>query len=160
MASLMLDVPLCGQAHDNSCWNASAQMIWWYWQTKTGKQGPMWTVPEVYDRAGTTGILPVEFVRLAKNVGMRSVSFSFPLCNESILDLLVRHGPLWCAGYWWGTKAGHVVVATGVSEGIVHLNDPAPKRTGSKKTKSVGEFNSQLANNIAGCLMRKDPDRY
>lgn len=160
MAVLKYEVPLYGQANANSCWNASATMIWTYWQSVTRRQGPMHTLPEAYARSESKGLYPVEFVRLAENVGLKAVQFTYPLSADGIASLLDRHGPLWCAGFWWGTNAGHVIVATGINGSLMSFNDPAPQGKGSRITKSVGVFNAQLAQNVSGCLMYKDPNRY
>lgn len=160
MAQIKFDVPLIGQVNDNSCWNASAWMIWQYWQGKTKRQGPMNTVKEAFARSEKAGIYPLEFVKLAEKVGLKAASFKYPLSRAEFASLLLRHGPLWCAGYWWGTGAGHVIVATGLSDDVVFINDPAPRGKGSRKAKGLGEFNSQLAQQVAGCIMYKDPSRY
>ena len=160
MAVLNFNVPLVGQVNANSCWNASAQMLWLYWQGQTKRQGPMNTVQEAYARSKETGIYPVEFIRLAENVGLKSASFTFPLKKDDVASLLQRRGPLWCAGYWWGNKSGHIIVATGINDDIISINDPAPQGKGSKSKKSVGIFNSQLAQNVSGCIMYKDESRY
>lgn len=135
-------------------------MLWAYWQQRTGRQGPMNTVQDAYSQADERGLYPREFVELAKKVGLLSASFEYPLTARTLDALITTHGPMWCAGYWWGTSAGHIIVLTGVSNDLVHLNDPAPQGKGSKKTKPIGVFNSQLANTVAGCLMYKDPNRY
>jgi hypothetical protein len=68
---------------------------------------------------------------------------------------LADHGPLWCAGCWYGP--GHVIVLTGVDGESIHLNDPDG---GKKKTGLISWFNTKLYNNWDDCLMYKDPDAY
>jgi ABC-type bacteriocin/lantibiotic exporter with double-glycine peptidase domain len=160
MAVIKYQVPLFGQANANSCWNASAEMIWRYWQGKTNRQGPMHTATNAYSRSKETGIYPAEFVTLAENVGLKPVSFRYPISKSGLANLLSSHGPLWCAGYWWGNSSGHVIVVAGISGDVIFVNDPAPQGKGSRTTKGIGVFNSQLAQNVAGCIMYKDPERY
>lgn len=160
MAGIKYDVPLIGQANDNSCWNASAQMIWSYWQGRTKRQGPMQTLDDVYARSKTSGIFIPDFVRLAQNAGMRKAVFSFPISKSDMAALLQKHGPLWCAGQWLGPGQGHIVVATGINDSIVSINDPWPKGKGKVSTRDIGTFNGQLDQQVPGCLMYKDKARY
>ncbi|MBA1147439.1 C39 family peptidase [Ectothiorhodospiraceae bacterium WFHF3C12] len=148
-------VPRYQQAKPNSCWNAAAQMIWTYWQSVSGRQGPMWTHTQAYERADTTGLYPQEFVTLARRVGMKPVPVNGSFSTEKLASLLRTHGPLWCAGYWYGV--GHVIVLTGVEPGKVHLNDPDGAVA---KTGTLAWFNDKLATAVSGCLMCKDPTRY
>jgi len=154
-SKIKLDVPLVAQGKPNSCWNASANMVWLYSQGKTGRQGPMMTHQDAYDRADVSGITPQEFVTLAKNVGMKTLPLKNTHSKEDLYNYLNSHGPVWCAGYWFGV--GHIVVLTGVDSGTVFFNDPDG---GVTKEGTLAWFNSKLASNINGCLMVKDPARY
>ena len=152
---IKLDVPLVAQGKPNSCWNASAFMIWQYSQGKTGRQGPMMSHPVAYDRADVSGITPQEFVTLAKNVGMKALPLQNTYTDKDLYKFLSANGPLWCAGYWFGF--GHIIVLTGVDSGTIFFNDPDG---GVAKEGIISWFNSKLASGIEGCLMYKDPDRY
>lgn len=156
-----LDVPRIAQANSMSCWHASATMLWRYSQTKTGRQGPMHTLLEKYQ--DNTGIYPSDFIRLAKNVGLISVHDTSKSCTvyspESLIPLLKLHGPIWCAGKWFGF--GHVMVLRGGSftstSSTVHFNDPAG---GVPQRGNIEWFNEKLSSESSGCLMVKDPTAY
>jgi len=153
MATLKLDVPTLAQELSDCCWNTSAMMIWMYWQSQSGRQGPMNTLIRTYER--NHGITPQEFITLARTIGLE------PLPNKSLHssgDLhwdLKSKGPLWCAGHWFGP--GHVIVLTGIDGGQVFFNDPDG---GVKKSATVDWFNKKLASSLHGSLMFKDPGRY
>ena len=155
MADYTLDVPVAAQAKSMSCWHASAQMIWWYWQKKTGKQGPMWTEVEKWTDDKGVAVTAKDFLSLAKKVGMKPLPSQVSYNSEDLANLLKRHGPLWSSGTWYGF--GHVVVLTGVKGKTVHINDPDG---GKKKTGTVSWFNEKKFNEFDGCLMYKDPDAY
>lgn len=158
----LLDVPKVAQAKSMSCWHASATMLWRYSQMKTGRQGPMHTLLDVYK--DNTGIYPTDFIQLAKNIGLISVhdlSMSCPVTysSELLISLLQQHGLIWCAGYWYGP--GHIMVLTGVSytssSATVHFNDPD---RGVAKSGSIDWLNKKLASKYSGCLMAKNPVAY
>jgi ABC-type bacteriocin/lantibiotic exporter with double-glycine peptidase domain len=155
MAIVKLKVPLYAQQKSNSCWHASAYMIWMYWQLNGSGAGPMNTVSQKYEVADKTGLYPAEFITLAKKVGL----FSLPIANqhseEDLKKYLTDSGPVWCAGHWFG--AGHIVVLTGAGNGKVMFNDPDK---GVEKEGTVKWFNEKLAGQLPGCLMGKDPLRY
>jgi hypothetical protein len=153
MATLLLDVPLDEQTQSDTCWHSAAYMIWLYWQRKTGRQGPMWTLPQHY--ADNRPVSPQDFIRLAKNVGMREVERLKQYTNENLKKMLEGHGPLWCAGWWFGP--GHVIVLTGVTDDLAHINDPDG---GVRKRIPLQWFNTKLANQLPGCLMSKNPAAY
>ena len=97
-----------------------------------------------------------DFVALAQKVGLKAVDpRPAEYSSSTIGGLLHRHGPLWCAGHWFGP--GHIIVLTGVSNSSVYLNDPGG---GVKKTGSLAWFNRKLDNQIRGCLMYKNPNAY
>lgn len=151
----LLHVPLEAQQKSNTCWHAAALMIWYYSQGKTGRAGPMNSLTDQWSK--NNPIRPPEFIRLARNVGL------LPLANTTHVSLsasfleeaLKRHGPIWCAGYWYGV--GHIIVLTGVANDIVFLNDPDG---GVRKIGSLSWFNNKLASEYTGCMMVKDPRRY
>ncbi|MES1159519.1 MAG: papain-like cysteine protease family protein [Bacteroidota bacterium] len=152
--SIRLDVPTVAQTSDSTCWHASANMLWLYSQSVTGRQGPMNTLANKW-----SSNLPVnirDFVSLAQKVGLKAV-FPRPTSYDSnTLEQLLRNfGPLWCAGHWFGP--GHIIVLTGVNGNNVYLNDPG---NGGKKVNVVSWFNQKLDNHVTGCLMYKDPMAY
>jgi hypothetical protein len=153
MATLILDVPAVAQSKSNTCWHASASMLWLYSQQQTGRQGPMNTLADHWKDNQAVG--PGDFIGLASKVGLREVPRSETYTSDGLQALLSGHGPLWCAGYWYGP--GHVIVLTGIDGSEVRINDPDG---GVKKTELLAWFNTKLANSLAGCLMSKDPARY
>ncbi|MCA8960149.1 MAG: C39 family peptidase, partial [Planctomycetes bacterium] len=155
MPKIRLKVPTVAQEKPNSCWHASASMIWSYWQSQTGRQGPMFTVPDAYARADTVGLYPTEFITLAKNVGLKPLPLSNQLTEADLFRDLRDSGPIWCAGYWFGV--GHIIVLTGVGGGRIQFNDPDG---GVEKEDTLAWFNQKLASGIAGCRMVKDAQRY
>jgi ABC-type bacteriocin/lantibiotic exporter with double-glycine peptidase domain len=152
--SKIFNVPLVAQTSNNTCWHASSQMIWFYWQGVTNKQGPMNTIAENYkdDR----GVTAQQFVTLAGKVGLKKVSPAPSTYTSQVLEsLLNRYGPLWSAGMWFGV--GHIIVLTGVDGEVIFFNDPD---RGVKKRGDVDWFNRKLSKNVDGCLMYKDPNAY
>jgi len=150
----LLNVPVVAQTSNMTCWHASASMIWYYWQSITGRQGPMNTLANKWSANQPVNV--DDFVSLAKKVGLKPVDprpGSYD--GKTLQKLLQRHGPLWCAGHWYGP--GHIIVLTGINNNTVFLNDPGG---GQRKTGSVAWFNQKLNNEIAGCLMFKDPHAY
>ena len=148
-----LSVPLEAQRKNSTCWHASALMIWRYSQITSGRAGPMYSLSEKWGRNET--ISPPEFITLAKNVGLVELPLANNHTASSLEAWLKAHGPIWCAGYWYGP--GHVIVLTGVDTGIALLNDPDG---GKPKLGTIAWFNQKLASQIPGCMMIKDSKRY
>jgi ABC-type bacteriocin/lantibiotic exporter with double-glycine peptidase domain len=151
----MLSVPLVAQSKTMSCWHASAEMIWLYWQRKTGRQGPMFTLVTEWSANSGINVSATDFVRLARAVGLKPVPRQHMYTSADLIGMLRKYGPLWCAGEWYG--AGHVVVLTGVDGKMVHINDPDK---GMQKIQEVSWFNQKLFNSVDGALMFKDPNAY
>jgi ABC-type bacteriocin/lantibiotic exporter with double-glycine peptidase domain len=147
-------VPPVAQTSSNTCWHAAAQMIWYYWQGQTGRQGPMNTLAGNYQN--NWAITPTQFVQLAGNAGLKKISPNAKSYTPALLEeLLMKYGPLWCAGYWFGP--GHIIVLTGVFGDRISFNDPD---LGIKKSGSVSWFDGKVAKSVDGCLMYKDPLAY
>jgi len=153
MAFIYFSVPVDAQETSDTCWHSCAQMIWWFWQGITGRQGPMNTLGKHYEE--NRPVTAADFIPLAQKVGMREVPRYDTYDDEKLRDLLQAHGPLWCAGYWYGY--GHVIVLTGVDSSGVYYNDPDG---GVRMKQGLAWFNTKLANVLPGCLMSKDPKRY
>lgn len=153
MAKIKLDVPLLAQEKSMCCWHTSANMIWLYWQRQSGRHGPMYTVAPTYE--SNTGIGPGAFIVLARAVGLSELPTQNTFASDDLFRYLRDKGPLWCAGFWYGL--GHIVVLTGVDGGMVYINDPDG---GVKKSGTLAWFNAKLSNEVPGCLMYKDPNRY
>ena len=151
---MKLVVPTVAQTSHNTCWHASAQMIWFYWQGIHHRQGPMNTLAASYK--SDMGVRPEQFVILAAKAGLKKVDYSFNTYTSAIIQrLLLQYGPLWCAGFWYGV--GHIIVLTGVDDNNVYFNDPAG---GVRKTEEVAWFNNKLSKTVPGCIMYKDPHAY
>lgn len=154
MATIKYEVPTVKQANPMSCWNASAQMIWWYWQGDSGRQGPMQSLADRFANAQPVKP-PHDFIALAKNVGLKPIKFTHPLTAVSLHDILKKHGPLWCAGEWFGP--GHIIVITGTDGAEVNYNDPGDGKAGKG---SLAWFNAKIHHFVQDCMMCKDPTRY
>ncbi|MCK5895613.1 MAG: hypothetical protein KAG20_02345 [Cocleimonas sp.] len=153
-----LKVPLKAQEKSNTCWHAAAYMLWLYSQGRTGRAGPMHSLDKKW--SNNKGVAPSDFIRLAKNVGLLPLSDTMNACLESysaemLEGFLKEHGPIWCAGYWYGLP--HIIVLTGVANNMVYLNDPDK---GVAKIGSLIWFNNKLASQYAGCMMVKSAARY
>ena len=155
MAHIKLDVPLYAQQKPNSCWHASAYMVWLYWQKNGKGEGPMNTVTAKYEAADKEGLYPGEFITLAEKAGLYKLPVKNQHSEEDLAGYLKAGGPVWSAGYWFGF--GHIIVLTGIEKGKVLFNDPDQ---GVKKEGTVKWFNEKLAGQLQGCLMVKDPGRY
>ena len=151
---IKLSVPLAAQSKNNTCWHASAWMIWRYHQNLTGRVGPMNTLRLKW--MNNNAIHPKEFIKLAGKVGLiNSNGNSGNHSSDNLESILKTRGPIWCAGYWYGL--GHVIVLTGVDKNNVFLNDPDG---GKRKTGSLTWFNEKLASQFQGCMMVKNPKSY
>jgi ABC-type bacteriocin/lantibiotic exporter with double-glycine peptidase domain len=148
------NVTTVAQTSNNTCWHASSLMIWYYWQSLTNKQGPMNTIADNYK--DDQGVTPQQFVNLAGKIGLKKI-FQIPTycTSQRLEEFLVRYGPLWCAGFWYGV--GHIIVLTGVDGEKIFFNDPDG---GFKKEGTVTWFNTKLSKEVDGCVMYKDPHAY
>lgn len=138
-----LDVPHFPQEKANSCWHASARMLYGF--KKLACINPL---PATWKK--DQGIQPGEFIELAKAVGLRTLPkvnqcFSWKFLEDSLND----YGPLWAAGQWNGPN--HIVVITGVDAGgKVFVNDPAFP---SPVIRDIGWFNDRIDKNVEIPLM-------
>jgi uncharacterized protein YvpB len=112
--------------------------------------GPRLGIPEVWARANTTGIYPIEFAQLAENEGLKRINANTKWSLGDLAAILSAHGPIWCAGYWFGS--GHVIVLTGVDGASFYFNDPMEPK---EKSNSIEWFNKKLAKTFNGCMMYK-----
>ena len=147
-----LKVPLVAQTKNMSCWNASAQMIWYWSQSQTQRSGPMNTLGDKFTE--NNGVQVEDFIKLAKTVGMMPLPDQDSYTEKKLEALLRANGPIWCAGFWFGF--GHIVVLTGVDTGKIFFNDPDQ---GKAKEGTIAWFNEKLAK-VTGRMMVKDPKRY
>jgi hypothetical protein len=113
-----LEVPTVAQTSSDTCWHSAALMVWYYSQKMTGKSGPMNTLREDFEANRPINDWP----SLAKLVGLAEIGKDQEYTSDELMNLLVKHGPLWAAGNWYGV--GHCIVITGVDGGSVYLNDP------------------------------------
>lgn len=152
--SYSLAVPIVVQTSTETCWHASAMMIWYYWQGATGRQGPMNTLADKW--SANRPVVVSDFVLLAEKAGLKAVIPRPGNYDSRTLEKLLRmYGPLWCAGHWFGP--GHIIVLTAVNDSTVFFNDPAD---GLRKNRSIEWFNAKLNKELPGCLMYKDPMAY
>lgn len=148
-----ISVPLIAQSKSDTCWHASSMMIWRYWQHKTGKSGPMNTLSPKW--TSNQPITPTDFVNLARKVGLKALPTKPFFTSGELEKLLKDHGPIWCAGFWFGV--GHIIVLTGVDDQIVLFNDPDG---GKPKMGKLNWFNQKIDSHLAGAMMYKDPEAY
>ena len=132
--SIRLNVPLVSQRMAMSCWYASACMVAYY-----RAPGPRLGLPGAY--RANIGVMAQDFIRLAAAEGLRSLQAPEFLTENQLETYLRNFGPIWCAGYWDGV--GHVVVLTGVQDGIVYINDPNPAV--GQREESMAWFNLKRA---------------
>ena len=145
-------VPPIAQHSSDTCWHAAAMMIWQYSQGVSGRQGPMNTLARAYEANRSI----TAWARLARKAGMKAVPAPLGFLQVTDIErLLVNHGPLWCAGYWYGP--GHVIVLTGVDDDYVYLNDPDG---GVKKKETIAWFNLKVMGKWPGAVAYKDPAAY
>lgn len=149
---IKLNVPLEAQRKSLTCWHASALMIWYYWQGKSGRSGPMHSLADNW--ADNKILLFADFSKIAKNVGLMPLPDKDSFTEQSLEDLLRTYGPIFCAGVWYGP--GHAIVLTGVDSGEVYINDPDQ---GKAKKETIAWFNQKLLK-CKDRMMVKDPKRY
>jgi cysteine protease avirulence protein AvrRpt2 len=138
-----LSVDHIQQEQQNSCWHASARMLYGYKQMACINP-----LPDRYE--ADNGIGAEEFINLAADVGLETL----PRVNQCygwqfLEDALERYGPIWAAGQWNGVN--HIVVITGVeNNGTVYVNDPAfPLPV----TRDIGWFNDRIDKSVAIPMM-------
>jgi ABC-type bacteriocin/lantibiotic exporter with double-glycine peptidase domain len=152
--SKIYNVPVVAQTTSNTCWHAASLMIWYYWQGVTNKQGPMNTLADNYKN--NTAASASQWIVLAQKVGLSKVTPNVSSVTAQTLEnLLIKCGPLWCAGTWFGP--GHAIVLTGINGERIYLNDPDG---GVKKSSTVDWFNKKIFKNVNGNLMYKNPNAY
>lgn len=140
---MKLNVLHIPQERANSCWHASARMLYGY-----KRLACIHPLPEQWDN--DRGINPDEFIKLAQAIGLRTL----PKVNQSyswkfLEDALTAYGPLWAAGQWNGPN--HIVVITGVDVGgKVFVNDPAFP---APVERNMGWFNDKIDKNVDVPLM-------
>ncbi|QEH32415.1 Papain-like cysteine protease AvrRpt2 [Aquisphaera giovannonii] len=126
------------QEKPNSCWHASARMLYGFWN-----QACINPLPADYD--ADQGLTAQQFIDLASNLGLSTL----PRVNQSygwtwMRDALNSYGPIWAAGQWNGPN--HIVVITGVdSDGTLYVNDPAYP---SPVIRNMGWFNQKIDKNV------------
>jgi len=138
-----ITVPMIRQEKQQSCWHASARMLWAFKHRQS--IDPLSNVFQA-----NTGVSPAQFVDLARELGLKTVpeiNMSYPW--NGVDDLLRRHGPLWAAGRWYGVN--HIVVVTGVDpDGTLYVNDPG---TGRRRIHDMRFFNDRIANTVRNPIM-------
>jgi hypothetical protein len=155
MAFIKLNVPLHAQKKGNSCWNASAYMLWVYSQQKSGRQGPMATHFNAYAVADRTPLQYNQFGHFMKQVGLKSLTKKVHHTQQDLVNYLRKNGPILCCGTWFGP--GHAIVLTGVDDSKVYFNDPD---RGVEKSGTLRWWNEKLYSQFADTLMYKDPSAY
>jgi hypothetical protein len=138
--SVRLQVPHVPGAKNNSCWHDSARMLFQYKRRADINplaQDGVW--------ARDSGLAPGEFVRLARDLGLRPLPVppaSFDV--RFLAEALTKYGPLWAAGDWNG--GNHIIVITGAdSDGGVWINDPAFAR--AQQWRNIAWFNEHIYRN-------------
>jgi hypothetical protein len=137
------NVLLIRQEKLNSCWHASARMLYGY--KKLACTHPL---PNAYSK--DRGLSASSFVELAKTVGLSTLPRVNMSCDWTFVDETLRHhGPIWAAGMWNG--APHIIVITGVdSNGTLYVNDPA---FGTPQVRDIGWFNARIAKDVPVPMM-------
>ena len=140
---IYVNVPLIRQEKNMSCWHASARMIWAFKNYQC-----IHPMPSTFDT--NTGLNAKDFIRLAKELGFKSVpAINMTYLWRGLAELLRRHGPIWAAGYWYG--APHIIVITGVDpSGTVYVNDPGHH---GRTTGTMEWFNKKIAHDVSHPLM-------
>lgn len=135
---MRLNVDHIMQERQNSCWHASARMLFGY-----KRQACIHPLPDDYD--ADKGITAEQFINLAGDMGLDTL----PQVNQTFSWLffdsnLASVGPIWAAGQWNGVN--HIIVVTGVDDDdTLYVNDPA---FGAPVIRSVGWFNARIDKNV------------
>ena len=134
----LTNVPLFKQEKENSCWHASARMLYGY--KRLACTHPL---PKTYD--DNRGLNANKFVDLAKVVGLKTLPRVNMSYDWTFVDQMLRqHGRIWAAGVWNGLP--HIVVITGVdSNGTLYVNDPA---FAVPQQRNMGWFNDRIAKDV------------
>ena len=132
--AIRLNVPLITQNQTNSCWYAAACMVAYF-----RKPGPRKGLPNKW--IINNGILTTEILKLAKSEGLNTIHTTNSNFTEKQLESFLKlKGPIWCAGKW--DNVGHVVVLTGIENGLVYLNDPNPAK--KRRVETLDWFNEKI----------------
>lgn len=154
MSKIQYDVPLEAQQKSNTCWNASAFMIWRYWQGVSGRQGSMNSLGNKW-ASNSTISLTKESIELAKKVGLHDATTIKSHTSSTLYQILKSKGSIWCAGKWF--CFGHVIVLIGIDGNKIYFNDPDG---GRKKWGPVGWFNLKSYSQYTGYMLAKNPKAY
>lgn len=140
---MKLKVAHIQQERANSCWHASARMLYGF-----KKHASIHPLPETW--VNDQGIQPEEFINLASELGLETLPKVNKCYNWTFLNkLLTTYGPIWAAGQWNGFN--HIVVITGVdASGRVFVNDPAFP---SPVLRNMKWFNERIDKNVDVPLM-------
>jgi hypothetical protein len=132
-----LKVPLIIQDKPMACWYAGAQMLYAY------KRASIDPLHNVY--VDDKGIRPSQFIDLAAAAGLKTIPRVNQTYDWTFIDSLLKaYGPIWAAGYWYGSP--HVIVITGVdSGGALLINDPG---FASPQFRDMGWFNKHIATDV------------
>ena len=138
--SVRLQVPHVHGTKNNSCWHDSARMLFQY--KRHADLNPL-AADGLWAR--DSGLAPGEFVRLARDLGLRPLPVPPATFQVQFLaDSLTKYGPLWAAGDWNGFN--HIIVITGAeSDEGVWINDPAFARPGLRR--NITWFNEHIYHN-------------
>ncbi len=140
---MRLDVMHIMQERQNSCWHASARMLFGY-----KRAACIHPLPQEYD--DDQGIQASEFIDLARDMGLETL----PQVNQTFSWLFIDNnlrsvGPIWAAGQWNGVN--HIIVVSGVDEdGTLYVNDPA---FGAPVVRDMSWFNARIDKNVAIPMM-------
>lgn len=135
---MRLDVMHIMQERQNSCWHASARMLYGY-----KRNACIHPLPSEYD--DDQGIQAEEFINLARELGLETL----PQVNQTfswmfIDNNLASYGPIWAAGQWNGVN--HIIAVTGVDEDdTLYVNDPA---FGNPVVRNMSWFNARIDKNV------------
>jgi len=120
------NVPYVAQTDPRWCWNAGYRMM----LLAAGR--PDFLVDcfpndaDMKDR----GILDSEFQACRDALGLTSSSWNSFNSLDKLQQKLEMYGPIWCSGFWCdGHK--HIVIARGVGDQGVYVNDPYRGMTGA-----------------------------
>jgi len=148
------NVPLVPQPTNFSCWAASIAMIL-SWkrnqsiapQTIAANVGGINYMPQF-----KRGLNPNDKYILQRN----GFELDAPQCYtpQAVQRLLSLYGPLWVAT---AVPSPHIRVVTGVSGGMLSINDPWPPKKGAQYKRTIQEFFGKMEDLGASELNQASP---
>jgi hypothetical protein len=116
------DVPMIGQANSKICWLACYQMLYGYRKFSTSVP---WDKAKAAGLSTTSGLYSDQWGKAREAMGFTSYRVGYlKESYDNLIDILQKHGPMWCAGDFLADGSGHAIVISGYDSSKLRISDP------------------------------------